>query len=150
MLRNPLKKEEVTEERSSIREKARWGIAHIYSSYNNTFVHITDITGSETIAVASGGHITKVDRLESSPATAIGIVKKVVELAKEKGITGIHIRVRAPGGHNGPKYPGPGCQTAVRSLARSGLQVGYIEEVTPLPHDGCRRMGGRRRRNLKN
>ncbi|RLE42354.1 30S ribosomal protein S11, partial [Candidatus Woesearchaeota archaeon] len=52
-------------------KKTRWGIAHIYSSYNNTIIHITDITGSETIAISSGGQHVKADRLESSPTAAM-------------------------------------------------------------------------------
>jgi len=126
----------------------RWGVAHIYSSYNNTIIHITDITGSETIAMSSGGHVVKAARLESSPTTAMSVAKKVAEVAKSKGILGVHIRIRAPGGHNGPKNPGPGSQAAVRALARSGLMIGIITDVTPLPHDGCRKKGGRRGRRV--
>ena len=51
--------------------KLRWGIAHIFASYNNTIIHVTDITGSETIAKSSGGMMTKVHRLESSPTIAM-------------------------------------------------------------------------------
>lgn len=129
-------------------KKQRWGIAHIYSSYNNTIVHITDVTGSKTIAIASGGHIVKADRMESSPSTAMAVAKKVAEEAKSSGITGVHIRIKAPGGHNGPKNPGPGSQAAIRALARSGLRIGYIEDVTPIPHDGCRKKGGKRGRRV--
>jgi len=128
--------------------RERWGIAHIYSSYNNTLIHITDVTGSETIAIGSGGHVVKADRLESSPSTAMNVAKRVAENAKTKGITGVHIRIRAPGGHNGPKNPGPGSQAAIRALARSGLRIGFIEDVTPVPHDGCRKKGGRRGRRV--
>jgi len=90
-----------------------------------------------------------VSRLESSPATAVKLVKKIAEDCAEKGITGVHIRVRAPGGHNGPKYPGQGSQTAIKSLARAGLKIGVIEDVTPNPHDGCRKKGGRKRKSGK-
>ena len=131
---------------SDNRKGIRWGIAHIYSSYNNTIIHITDITGAETIAIASGGHVVKAARLESSPTAAMSVAKKVAETAKSKGILGVHIKIRAPGGHNGPKNPGPGAQAAVRALARSGLKIGNITDVTPLPHDGCRKKGGRRGR----
>lgn len=89
--------------------------------------------------------MVKVSRLESSPATAVKIVKKVADDCREKGITGVHIRIRAPGGHNGPRYPGQGSQTAIKSLARAGLKIGVIEDVTPIPHDGCRKVGGRKR-----
>ncbi len=128
--------------------KLRWGIAHIYSSYNNTIIHITDITGSETIAKTSGGMMTKVHRLEPSPTIAMSAAKRIAEMAKEKGINAIHIKVRAPGGHNGPMSSGPGAQAAIRTLTREGLRIGNIEEVTPIPHDGCRKKGGRRGRRV--
>ena len=126
----------------------RWGIAHIYSSYNNTIITVTDITGTETIARASGGQVVKADRLESSPTAAMSAAKKVAEIAKEKGIQGLYIRVRAKGGHNGPKNTGPGSQAAIRTLSRIGLRIGKIEEVTPEPHNGCRAKGGRRGRRV--
>lgn len=128
--------------------KMRWGVANIFASYNNTMIHITDITGSETIAIGSGGQMVKSDRMESSPTTAMAIANKVAEIAKEKGITGIHVKVRAPGGHNGPMNPGPGAQAAVRALARRGLRIGLIEDVTPFPHGGCRKKGGKRGRRV--
>ena len=87
------------------KEKIRWGIAHIYSSYNNTIITVTDITGSEVFARCSGGHVVKADRDESGIAAAMMIAKRVAEEAKSKGMTGLHVRIRAPGGHNGPKYP---------------------------------------------
>ena len=55
---------------------------------------------------------------------------------------------QAPGGHNGPNNPGPGAQAAVRALSRIGLKIGIIEDVTVLPHDGCRKKGGRRGRRV--
>ena len=129
-------------------QKQRWGIAHIYSSYNNTIIHITDITGSETITKASGGMVTKVHRLESSPTIAMTAAKMAAENTLEKGINALHIKIRAPGGHNGPTNPGPGAQAAIRSLTRAGLRIGNIEEVTPVPHDGCRKKGGKRGRRV--
>ena len=54
----------------------RWGIAHIYASYNNTIIHITDITGTETLAVGSGGMVVKSDRMEGSPTAAMIAAKK--------------------------------------------------------------------------
>jgi len=126
----------------------RWAIANIFASYNNTIIHITDITGTETLALASGGQVVKSDRLESSPTAAMTAAKKAAEVAKEKGITGLHIKVRAPGGHNGPMNPGPGSQAAVRALSRMGLRIGFIEDVTPIHHGGCRKKGGKRGRRV--
>jgi len=126
----------------------RWGIAHIYASYNNTIIHITDMTGTETISRASGGMVVKADRMESSPTAAMAAAKRAAETAIEKGINAIHVKIKAPGGHNGPNNPGPGAQAAVRALSRVGLRIGIIEDVTPLPHDGCRKKGGKRGRRV--
>lgn len=130
------------------RKPIKWGIVHIFSSYNNTIIHITDITGMETIAKASGGMVVKAHRMESSPTAAMMAAKKAAEEAIEKGITGIHVRIRAPGGHNGPHNPGPGAQAAVRALSRMGLRIGMIQDVTTTPHDSCRKKGGKRGRRV--
>ncbi len=126
----------------------RWGIAHIYASYNDTIIHITDISGTETLAVASGGMMVKSDRMEGSPTAAMMAAKRAAEIARDKGITGIHVKVRAPGGHNGPHNPGQGAQAAIRALSRMGLRIGLIEDVTPMPHGGCRKKGGKRGRRV--
>lgn len=130
------------------KEKIRWAVAHIYSTYNNTIIHITDVTGSETIAVASGGQVVKTDRLESSPTAAMMAANKVAQMAKDKGITALHVKTRARGGHNGPMSPGPGAQAAIRTLSRRGIKIGVIEDVTPVPHGGCRQKGGKRGRRV--
>jgi small subunit ribosomal protein S11 len=134
-------------EKSSSTKKERWAVAHIYSSYNNTIVHITDISGAETIARTSGGMFVKADRMESSPYAAMRAATAAAAIARDKGITAIHIKVRAPGGSKA-RTPGPGAQAAIRALARAGFRIGRIEEVTPLPHDGTRRKGGRRGRRV--
>jgi len=125
----------------------RWGVVHIFSSYNNTLIHITDISGAETIARTSGGMFVKADRLESSPYAAMRAANAAATVAKDKGITAVHIKVRAPGG-SGARTPGPGAQAAIRAVARAGFRIGRIEEVTPVPHDGTRRAGGRRGRRV--
>ena len=128
--------------------RERWGIAHIYASYNNTIIHITDITGTETISKASGGMVVKSDRMESSPTAAMVAAKRAAEGAIERGINAIHVKIRASGGNNESAGPGPGAQAAIRALSRMGLKIGLIEDVTPLPHDGCRKKGGRRGRRV--
>lgn len=125
----------------------RWGVVHIYSSYNNTIVNVTDVSGAETIARASGGMFVKADRLESSPYAAMRAATHVATIAKDKGVSAIHIKVRAPGGADA-RTPGTGAQAAIRALARAGLRIGRIEEVTPIPHNGTRRKGGRRGRRV--
>ncbi len=130
------------------RERLRWGLAHIYASYNDTIIHITDLSGCETLGRASGGMIVKAHRLESSPTAAMGAAKRAAESAREHGINALHIKIRAPGGQNGPSTPGPGAQAAIRTLAREGFRIGIIEDVTPLPHDGCRKKHFRRGRRV--
>ncbi|MFH1972168.1 MAG: 30S ribosomal protein S11 [archaeon] len=129
-------------------EKLRWGVAHIYASYNNTIIHITDLSGSETISKASGGMVVKAHRMESSPTAAMAAAKLAASGAKDKGINALHIKVRAPGGHNGPNNTGPGSQAAIRALSRMGIRIGIIEDVTTIPHDRCRKKGGRRGRRV--
>lgn len=125
----------------------RWGIAHIYASYNNVIITITDLTGAETVTKATGGMVVKADKDQSSPNAAMRAAERVADIAKERGIDGVHVRIRAPGG-NKSHSPGPGAQAAIRSLARAGLRIGRIEDVTPVPHDGTKKKGGRRGRRV--
>lgn len=126
-------------------DNEKWAVVHIYSSFNNTLLHVTDLTGAETIAIASGGMFVKADRLKPSPYAAMKAAQHVADMARDKGVNSIHIKVRAPGG-TGSKTPGPGAQAAIRALARSNFVIGRIEESTPVPHDGTRKPGGRRGR----
>jgi len=132
---------------SSAQKKGRWGIAHIYASYNNTLILITDLTGAETIAKASGGMVVRADRDKPSPWAAMQAAMKAAKEALAKGIVRVHVKVRAPGGY-GPKNPGPGAAPAIRALVRAGLMVDRIEDVTPLPTDTIRKPGGRRGRRV--
>merc|ERR1711925_19957 len=124
-----------------------FGVAHIYASFNDTFVHVTDLSGRETICRVTGGMKVKADRDEASPYAAMMAAQDVADRLKQFGITAIHVKLRATGG-NKTKTPGPGAQSAVRALARSGIKIGRIEDVTPIPSDSTRRKGGRRGRRL--
>ncbi len=126
---------------------AKWGIAHIFSSYNNTIIHMTDLTGAETVALSSGGVHVNADRYESSPFAAMKAANAVIDKVRAKGFTGFHIRVRAVGGV-GSRVPGPGAQAAIRALARGGFKIGRIDDVTPIPHDTTRKKGGKRGRRV--
>lgn len=128
-------------------ENEKWGIAHIFSSYNNTIIHMTDLTGGETVAISSGGIHVNADRYESSPFAAMKAANAVIESARAKGFVGFHIRVRAVGGV-GSRVPGPGAQSAIRALARGGFKIGRIDDVTPIPHDTTRKKGGKRGRRV--
>ncbi len=122
-------------------------VVHIYSSHNDTIITATDITGAETFAKASGGMVVKADREEASPYAAMKAAEMVAEQLKEKEISEIIVKVRAPGG-NRSLTPGPGAQAAIRALARAGMRILRIEDVTPIPHDTCRKPGGKRGRRV--
>jgi small subunit ribosomal protein S14e len=124
-----------------------FGVAHVYASFNDTFVHVTDLSGRETIVKVTGGMKVKADRDESSPYAAMLAAQDVVARCKECGINALHIKLRATGGVR-TKTPGPGAQSALRALARAGIKIGRIEDVTPVPHDSTRRKGSRRGRRL--
>ena len=124
-----------------------FGVAHLFASFNDTFVHITDISGRETYCRVTGGMKVKADRDEASPYAAMLAAQDVAVRMKEIGITALHVKMRAVGGA-GTKTPGPGAQAALRALARAGMKIGRIEDVTPCPTDTTRRKGGRRGRRL--
>merc|ERR1719314_32966 len=123
------------------------GVCHIFASFNDTFIHVTDLSGKETMVRVTGGMKVKADRDESSPYAAMLAAQDVAARAKELGITALHIKLRAMGGTR-TKSPGPGAQQALRALARAGMKIGRIEDCTPCPSDSTRRKGGRRGRRL--
>jgi len=146
------KKEKKEEEEKSLAPVLRegeilFGVAHIYASFNDTFVHVTDLSGRETIARVTGGMKVKADRDESSPYAAMLAAQDVAARCKQVGISALHIKLRATGG-NKTRTPGPGAQSALRALARAGMKIGRIEDVTPIPTDSTRRKGSRRGRRL--
>eukprot|EP00350_Pseudokeronopsis_sp_OXSARD2_P000997 CAMPEP_0170550316 /NCGR_PEP_ID=MMETSP0211-20121228/8375_1 /TAXON_ID=311385 /ORGANISM="Pseudokeronopsis sp., Strain OXSARD2" /LENGTH=141 /DNA_ID=CAMNT_0010856791 /DNA_START=161 /DNA_END=586 /DNA_ORIENTATION=+ len=124
-----------------------FGVCHILATFNNTFIHVTDLSGRETYARISGGMKVKSDREESSPYAAMLAAVDICKLLKQVGINAVHIKLRARGGVE-EKTPGPGAQSALRALARNGLKIGRIEDITPVPTDSTRRSGGRRGRRL--
>lgn len=118
--------EEVTRVGPTLKEGEEvFGVAHIFASFNDTFVHVTDLSGRETISRVTGGMKVKADRDEASPYAAMLAAQDVAAKCKEVGITALHIKVRATGG-NRTKTPGPGAQSALRALARNGMKIGRI------------------------
>ena len=124
-----------------------FAVVHILASWNDTFIHVTDLTGRETYCRVTGGMMVTADREESSPYAAMLAANEVAKQLAELGINAIHIKVRGRGGTD-TKTPGPGGQAAIRALARSELQIGRVEDVTPIPTDATRTKGGRRGRRL--
>lgn len=121
-------------------------IAHIFATYNNVIVHITDMAGN-TISIVSGGEITKHDRLKGNPTVAMFVAKKAAEKAKEYGIKAVYVKVSGKGGILAPA-PGPGANAAIKSLAREGLKILNITDVTPIPRGGPKPKGGKRGRRV--
>ena len=106
------KKEKTEEVQVSLGPQVREGVevfavAHIYASFNDTFVHVTDLSGRETLCKVTGGMKVKADRDESSPYAAMLAAQDVAEKIKTLGITALHIKLKATGG-NRTKTPGPG------------------------------------------
>jgi small subunit ribosomal protein S11 len=103
-------------------------IAHIKATFNNTIISIADERGN-ILCSASGGTVGFKGTRKSTPFAAQRAVDSLSEKAKRFGIKEVEVRV---------KGPGAGRESAIRTLQASGLQVTSIEDVTPLPHNGCR------------
>jgi small subunit ribosomal protein S11 len=104
------------------------GQAHIKSTFNNTIVTITDPTGA-VISWASAGHVGFKGSRKSTPFAAQMAAESAARKAQEHGMRKVDVFVRGPGS---------GRETAIRSLQAAGLEVGTIQDVTPIPHNGCR------------
>lgn len=136
--------EELQEEREDSKTDEKAGIAHIFSSANNTIVHISDLSGN-TISRVSGGMITKHSRLKSDPTVAMFVAKKAAERAKDLGIAALYIRIRAKTGSPGF---GSGVHAAVKSLGKEGFRIINILDTTRVPRGGPKRKGGKRGRRV--
>jgi len=141
-----MSEEEKIEEKVEKKEKKKeekTGIAYVYSSYNNTMVHITDLAGN-TISRISGGMVTKHSRLKANPTTAMFVAKRAGERARDLGITGLYIRMKAQTGNPGM---GPGGHEAVKTLGKD-FRVVSIAETTKIPRGGPKKKGGKRGRRV--
>lgn len=124
------------------KEKDNEAIVHIYTSYNNTIVHVTDMSG-RTLAKVSGGMVTKHNRLKANPTIAMFIAKRISETMKEAGVRSLYIRIRAKTGN---PAPGPGANALIKSLGREGFKILNILDTTRVPRGGPKKKGGRRGR----
>ncbi|MEK6945723.1 MAG: 30S ribosomal protein S11 [Nanoarchaeota archaeon] len=120
------------------------GVVNIYTSFNNTIVHVTDMSG-KTITKVTGGMITKHDRLKANPTIAMFIAKRVSENIRDLGIKSLYIRIRAK--TNSPA-PGPGANALIKSLSREGFKILNILDTTRMPRGGPKKKGGRRGRRV--
>ena len=104
------------------------GIAHIQSTFNNTIVTITDMSGN-TIAWASAGTQNFKGSRKSTPFAAQMAAKAAAKKAMEHGLQNVEVHI---------KGPGSGREAALRALQAAGLNITVIKDVTPIPHNGCR------------
>ena len=119
-------------------------IVNIYTSFNNTIAHVTDMSG-RTLAKVSGGMVTKHSRLKANPTIAMFISKRISENMKEKGIKSLYVKIRAKTGN---PTPGPGANAIVKSLTKEGFRILNILDVTRVPRGGPKKKGGRRGRRV--
>lgn len=124
MARNVTKKTVARRNRKNIEK----GAAHIHSSFNNTIVSITDVSGN-VISWASAGGLGFKGSRKSTPFAAGEVALAAAKAAMEHGLKNIEVYV---------KGPGSGREAAIRSLQTAGLEISSIKDVTPIPHNGCR------------
>lgn len=136
--------EERKEERKKKEKEERIAILNIYTSFNNTIMNLTDLSG-KTIAKFTGGQSTKQNRLKANPTIAMFIAQRISEEAKDNGITGFYVKIRAVTGQNNP---GPGAHAAIKSLTRAGFKIYSIMDITKVPRGGPKKKGGRRGRRV--
>ena len=110
------------------RKNIEKGMAHIHSSFNNTIVTLTDVQGN-VLSWASAGQLGFKGSRKSTPFAAGEAAETAAKTAMEHGLKNVEVFV---------KGPGAGRETAIRSLATAGLNVTSIQDVTPIPHNGCR------------
>ena len=110
------------------KKNINYGVAHIYSTFNNTIMCISD-RGGNVLSWASGGNVGFKGTRKSTPFAAQIAAQQVAKGAQDAGVLEIDVIV---------KGPGPGRESAIRSLQAAGLQVNQIKDTTPIPHNGCR------------
>ncbi|MEK9777973.1 MAG: 30S ribosomal protein S11 [Methylophilaceae bacterium] len=114
--------------KKKVKKNVSEGIAHVHASFNNTIITITDRQGNALSWATSGGAGFKGSR-KSTPFAAQVAAEAAGKAAQELGVTNIEVRI---------KGPGPGRESSVRALNALGLKITAIQDVTPVPHNGCR------------
>lgn len=117
-------------------------VVNIYTSFNNTIAHVTDMSG-KTITKVTGGMVTKHGRLKANPTIAMFITKRISENIKDLGIKSLYVRIRAKTGN---PAPGPGANAIIKSLSRAGFRILNILDITRVARGGPKKKGGRRGR----
>ncbi len=111
-----------------VKKSVSKALVHVKASFNNTIVTITDVQGN-TLCWSSAGAIGYKGSRKSTPFAAQRAAERAGELASKFGVKEVEVRI---------KGPGSGRESAVRALRQSGLEIKSVEDVTPLPHNGCR------------
>ena len=114
--------------RKKVKKNVAEGLAHVHASFNNTNITITDRQGNALSCATSGGAGFKGSR-KSTPFAAQVAAEAAGKVAIECGIKNLEVRI---------KGPGPGRESAVRALNNLGIKITQIQDVTPVPHNGCR------------
>ncbi len=136
-------KEEIKPQEKIIKPKKDIeAVINIYTSFNNTIVHVTDMAG-KTISKVTGGMVTKHGRLKANPTTAMFITKRIIENIKDLGIKLLYVKIRAKTRN---PAPGPGAHAIIKSLSRAGFKIVNILDTTRFPRGGPKKKGGRRGR----
>ena len=130
------------QEKKEKKKKEVEAVVNIYTSFNNTIVHVTDMSG-KTIAKVTGGMVTKHGRLKANPTIAMFISKRISEIIKDLGIKNLYVRIRAKTRN---PAPGPGANPIIKSLSREGYKILNILDTTRYPRGGPKIKGGRRGR----
>jgi small subunit ribosomal protein S11 len=114
--------------RKKVKKHVADAIAHVHASFNNTIITITDRQGNTLSWATAGGCGFRGSR-KSTPFAAQVAAEKAGLAAQEMGVKNLEVKVRGPG---------PGRESAVRSLNNVGFRITNIEDITPIPHNGCR------------
>mgnify|MGYP001614488127 CR=1 FL=1 len=134
--------DETEESKKEKKKKEIEAVVNIYTSFNNTLVHVTDMAG-KTIAKVTGGMVTKHGRLKANPTIAMFIAKRISEIIKDLGIKSLYVRIRTKTRN---PAPGPGANSIIKSLSREGYKILNILDTTRFPRGGPKKKGGRRGR----
>lgn len=135
-------KPEKSEAPKTKKKKEVEAVVNIYTSFNNTIVHVTDMSG-RTLTKVTGGMTTKHGRLKANPTIAMFIAKRITENIKDLGVRSLYIRIRAKTRN---PAPGPGAHTIIKSLSREGFKILNVLDTTRIPRGGPKKKGGRRGR----
>ena len=129
MAKNPSSQQVAAQRaRKKVKKNVSEGIAHVHASFNNTIITITDRQGNALSWASSGGQGFKGSR-KSTPFAAQVAAEQAGRAAVECGVKNLEVRI---------KGPGPGRESSVRALNALGFRIASIQDVTPVPHNGCR------------